>query len=202
MAGRIRWRPGRGWGRLFLLLGMRTNQTDRQLDPRCPVSLFLREDAVWLCARAPEIDLAGLSSPARQVYEILTSRGAMFANDLLVATRMLNEHLDDALGELVARGILTADGIAGLRALVAEKPNASRKMSRQKAVRKRTTKAAVGRWSVRMEIKLPLEEPPKETNDAKIAEEWAWQQRAGESSSAICSHVKMEHQAGSNCFKS
>lgn len=165
-----------GWGRLFPpARNADKSRPIASLTRVAPVSLFLREDATWLCARAPEIDLAGLSSPARQVYDILTNRGAMFASDLLTATRMLSEHLDDALGELVARGVLTADGIAGLRALVTEKPGTSRKLSRQKAVRKRTTKAAVGRWSVRMEIKLPQETPHQENSDAKIAEEWAWQ---------------------------
>ena len=60
------------------------------------------------------------------------------------------DHLDDALGELVARGFLTADGFAGLRALVGEKPSPSRRPGRQKVERKRTTKAAIGRWSIRV----------------------------------------------------
>src|SRR6187455_1304969 len=50
--------------------------------------------------------------------------------------------------DYLKKKILTADGIAGLRALVAEKPNGSRKMTRQKAFSYRTTKAVIGRWSV------------------------------------------------------
>ena len=139
-----------GWGRLFP--PPRNPDKSRpmaSLTRVAPVSFFLREDALWLGARSPEFDLDGLSSPAKQVYELLSSRGAMFAADLLTATRMLNDHLDDALGELVTRGILTADGFAGLRALVGEKPTVARKLNRQKVERKRTTKAAIGRWSIR-----------------------------------------------------
>jgi ATP-dependent Lhr-like helicase len=139
-----------GWGRLFPPpRNPDKSKPMASLTRVAPVSFFLREDAAWLGARSPEYDLDGLSSPARHVYELLTSRGAMFAADLLTATRMLNDHLDDALGELVTRGLLTADGFAGLRALVGEKPTPARKLNRQKVERKRTTKAAIGRWSLR-----------------------------------------------------
>ena len=174
-----------GWGRLFP--PPRNPDKSRpmaSLTRVAPVSFFLREDAVWLGARSPELDLDGLSSPARQVYELLTSRGAMFAADLLTATRMLNDHLDDALGELVARGVLTADGFAGLRALVGEKPNASRKPNRQKVERKRTTKAAIGRWSIRAVASASSNDEPTPPDslransriiETRVTEDWAWQ---------------------------
>ena len=193
-----------GWARLFP--PPRNPDKSRpmaSLTRVAPVSLFLREDAAWLGARSPEFDLEGLSTPAKQVFELLTSRGAMFAADLLTATRMLNDHLDDALGELVTRGILTADGIAGLRALVGEKPNAARKLNRQKVERKRTTRAAIGRWSIRTTANSPTSDAPSTKNisvregevpaeqraatkaessgmdprqqQARVAEDWAWQ---------------------------
>ena len=142
-----------GWGRLFP--PPRNPDKSRpmaSLTRVAPISFFLREDAAWLSTLSPELDLEGLSSPARHVYELLTARGAMFAADLLAATRMLNDHLDDALGELVARGVLTADGFAGLRSLVGEKPPSSRRPPRHHAERKRTSKTAIGRWSVRSRL--------------------------------------------------
>ena len=145
-----------GWGRLFP--PPRNNDKSRpmaSLTRVAPVSLFLREDAAWLTVRAPVTDLIGLSSPAQQVYELLTSHGAMFAADLLKATRMLNDHLDDSLGELVTRGVLTADGFGGLRALVGEKSNPARKAGRQKVERKRTSRASIGRWSIRAVAQEP-----------------------------------------------
>lgn len=150
-----------GWVRLFP--PKRTADKSRpmaSLTRVAPVSLFLREDSRWLSARLAEIDLTGLSSPSRQVFELLKSRGAMFAADLLSATRMLNDHLDDALGELVARGAVTADGFAGLRSLVGEKREASKRPSRQKVDRKRMVKTAVGRWSLRAEAVHSLDANP------------------------------------------
>jgi len=114
-----------------------------------PISFFLRQDAAWLTVLSPALDLEGISSPARHVCELLTANGAMFAADLLIESRMLPDHLDDALGELVARGILTADGFAGLRSLVGEKSTQSRRPLRHRGERKRISKTAVGRWSVR-----------------------------------------------------
>lgn len=61
---------------------------------------------------------------------------------------MLNDHLDDALGELVSRGLITADGFSGLRSLVAEKSTSSRRSNRGRADRIRVSRSPVGRWSV------------------------------------------------------
>jgi ATP-dependent Lhr-like helicase len=58
------------------------------------------------------------SSPAAYVLEVLNERGAMFASDLAQATEMLPAQLPDVLGELVARGRVTADGFSGLRQLI------------------------------------------------------------------------------------
>lgn len=187
-----------GWGRLFPPpRNPDKSKPMASLTRIAPISLFLREDAKWLCAKTPAIELIGLSSPAQEIYELLTERGAMFAADLLVSTRMLHDHLDDALGELVARGLLTADGFAGLRALVGEKPTAARRLNRQKVERKRTTKAAVGRWSIRPEAMINPEQDTSTSikpgrsssasvqssaasaaeiiDDRKLAEDWAWQ---------------------------
>ena len=83
------------------------------------MSIFLRSDLEWLAAtrpKNPEDDL--LSSPASQVLELLTARGAMFAADLARQTQMLPSQIEDVLGELVTRGLVTADGFGGLRQLI------------------------------------------------------------------------------------
>ncbi|MBC7968399.1 MAG: DEAD/DEAH box helicase, partial [Fuerstia sp.] len=140
-----------------------------------PVSIFLREDLPWLASRAPALEVEGLSSPAAQLLEILTSGGAMFGTDLQAETRMLRDHLDDALGELVSRGLITADGFSGLRGLVAEKPTTSRRSNRGRAERIRIVRPAVGRWSV---TRQPT--TSDDTADAKNSThdgntDWAWQ---------------------------
>ncbi len=106
-----------GWGRLFPPPQVADNSRPMASITRvAPVSLFLRSDLEWLVAsrpREPQIEL--LTSPARQVLELLTAQGAMFAADLVRQTQMLPAQMDEVLGELVSRGLVTADGFAGLR---------------------------------------------------------------------------------------
>ncbi len=92
---------------------------------------------------------------------------------------MLHDHLDDALGELVSRGLITADGFSGLRTLIAEKRPTLRRSHRSRAERIRVTRAAVGRWSV---VRPPatfedsgdsIEKNNRPAND--VITEWAWQ---------------------------
>ena len=140
-----------GWGRLFP--PPRNPDKSRpmaSLTRVAPISLFLREDIAWLTARAPQPDLEGLSSPAVHVCELLQERGAMFTADLLSATQMLASQLDDVLGELVTRGWIAADGFAGLRNLIAEKSHHGRKAAHHRGERRRTTRTALGRWSLRV----------------------------------------------------
>lgn len=172
-----------GWGRLFPpSRNPDKSRPTANLTRVAPMSFFLREDANWLSARAPEADFESLSDPAAKVYQLLKKRGAMFAADLVSATRMFNDDLEDVLGELVTRGILTADGFAGLRALVADKTPSPKRPVRLKVERKRTTKTAIGRWSIRQTFLLsePSEtETTEPVSDAaaerQIVEDWAWQ---------------------------
>ena len=142
-----------------------------------PMSIYLREDLRWLADRTPNPEFEGLSSPATQLLEILTSRGAMFGADLQAETRMLNDHLDDALGELVARGLITADGFSGLRNLVAEKPASLRRSNRGRAERIRVIRSPVGRWSIarREKVTDDTEAVSPSIASSEINMEWAWQ---------------------------
>ena len=112
-----------------------------------PLSLFLRSDLGWLRTAPAEPDPATLSTPGQQVLELLSQEGAMFAGDLLTETRMLPNQLTDVLGELVAQGLVTADGFAGLRALVKREDVAPESRSGA-APRRRTPLAGAGRWSL------------------------------------------------------
>src|SRR5690606_11182354 len=71
-------------------------------------------------ALAPPLDpgLPGLSSRARKVADCLATHGASFFDELLDATGLLRTELEDALAELVARGMAHCDSFAGLRALL------------------------------------------------------------------------------------
>lgn len=139
-----------GWGRLFPT--KRTPDRSRPLASLTrvvPMSLFLRGDLDWLQVQTNDADFTTLSSPAREVLSQLESRGAMFAADLLAATRTLPAQLNDVLGELVSQGLVTADGFAGLRALIAARSSAAESArSQPRLVRRRVPLAGSGRWSV------------------------------------------------------
>ena len=167
-----------GWMRLFP--PPRNPEKSRpmaSLTRIAPMSIYLREDLRWLADRAPDPEFEGLSSPATQLLEILTARGAMFGTDLQAETCMLNDHLDDALGELVARGLITADGFSGLRSLVAEKPTSSRRSNRGRAERIRVMRSPVGRWSIarREAVTDETEAVSPSMASSEINTEWAWQ---------------------------
>jgi ATP-dependent helicase Lhr and Lhr-like helicase len=108
-----------------------------------PLTLFLREDAGWLLA-GPQLAADGsLSHPAREVLAALEQRGASFFADLTGATGRLASEVEDALWELVAAGLVTADGFENLRALL--DPKRRRGEGRGRSMRPRH---AAGRWAL------------------------------------------------------
>jgi ATP-dependent Lhr-like helicase len=112
------------------------------------VTIFLREDARWLLdlgRRRQEPSLFGspLSHPARDVLDALRRLGASFMGELVRATKRLPSEIEDALWELAAAGIVTADGFENLRALV--DPKRRRGEGRD---RLRRPRHAAGRWAL------------------------------------------------------
>jgi len=138
-AGRISWsrlRAGSGGG------GGPVRSTPIVLLPR-------RDMAVWTSVSAgddPQEIL--LSSRAQAVADALRERGALFFDELLDATRLLRTELEDALGELVAAGRVSADSFAGLRALLL--PAAKRDGGRHRRLRRHQLSGIedAGRWAL------------------------------------------------------
>ncbi len=85
-----------------------------------PLSLMARQDQAALRCLVTRTETAALSANAQHVREVLQQRGACFATDLRQATGLLAAQLEEALAELVSNGLATADGYAGLRALLAK----------------------------------------------------------------------------------
>ncbi|MBV9403974.1 MAG: DEAD/DEAH box helicase [Acidobacteriaceae bacterium] len=108
-----------------------------------PVTLFLREDANWLMDGAAPAEASGLSHPARDVLAALEQRGACFFGDLVRHTGRLASEIEDALWELLAGGLVTADGFDNLRALIDPK----RRRGEGRGSTKRPRHAA-GRWAL------------------------------------------------------
>ncbi len=156
------------WGRLRLLrepLGSDTGGTEenggtpggprRRRTPTrsAPLALALRANLPTLLEPGP-MGLDGmqdLSPAARLAATHLERRGASFLADIARATGCLAAQVEEALWELVSRGLVTGDGIAGLRLLL--KPQEERRLPHR---RLRSSRGAllrerlipVGRWSL------------------------------------------------------
>jgi ATP-dependent Lhr-like helicase len=108
-----------------------------------PLAIFLRDDASWLLATPQPSSRESLSHPAREVLTAMESRGASFFADLTRATGRLASEVEDGLWELVAAGLVTADGFENLRALLDPKRRAGQ--GRGRSARPRH---APGRWAL------------------------------------------------------
>jgi ATP-dependent helicase Lhr and Lhr-like helicase len=118
-----------------------------------PIALLNRKNlAAWDMAfpkpRANDDLESRLSSSAQQVYDHLLRHGASFFADFVENTRLLKTQVEEALAELVAGGLITADSFTGLRALLTP---SNKRPSNHNA--KRKAPAALfgmenaGRWS-------------------------------------------------------
>ena len=65
-----------------------------------------------------EVETAVLSHPAREVLAELERRGASFFEELRRGTGRLASEVEDSLWELLAAGLVSADGFENLRSLV------------------------------------------------------------------------------------
>jgi ATP-dependent Lhr-like helicase len=108
-----------------------------------PIAIFLRESADWLASLDPSSKTPTFSHPAREVLTQLEQRGASFFADLVRATGRLASEVEDGLWELVAAGLVTADGFENLRSLV--DPKRRRGEGRGRLARPRH---APGRWAL------------------------------------------------------
>ena len=113
------------WGRLSAhpaLEPLAAGTSRRRIRPTklAPIALFVRENAPSLIVR-PAFERAALSHAALDVYEAIERTGAPFFADLVTATKRLPAEVEEALWQLVAAGLVSADGFDGLRALVDRK---------------------------------------------------------------------------------
>jgi len=104
-----------------------------------PICILPRGDLeTWLSmAPLPETEDATGSSHARVVAEMLERRGASFAAELEREARLLPDHVEMGLAELVGRGQVTCDSFEGLRWLL-----------RPSEKRRGPHRVPPGRWSL------------------------------------------------------
>jgi ATP-dependent Lhr-like helicase len=109
-----------------------------------PIAFFVREDADWMIpqrGKTGDEEARGLGNSAREVLGFLRQRGASFFADVVRGTGKLKAEVETALWELVAAGLVTADGFDNLRALIDPKRRAGRGRSRSARPRH-----SAGRW--------------------------------------------------------
>jgi len=119
-----------------------------------PIGLFPRENADWLMRLAsgdgPVIDRDTVLTPvAQDIRRMLEARGASFFADIARETGHLQSQVEDALWELSAAGVVTADGFDNLRALL----DPRRRQGREKSKRPRH---GAGRWSLLVARRVEL----------------------------------------------
>jgi ATP-dependent Lhr-like helicase len=152
LSGRI------GWGRLAARGG--TNGTAAGPLRTSPVALFLRPNARhWLELAVRE--RPPLSGYAAQLLESLEQHGASFFHELVTASGLLPTQAEQALAELVASGLVTADSFAGMRALLTPSQKRAPLGHGYERRRRRTSAYSVetaGRWSA-LPVRLATDPP-------------------------------------------
>ena len=115
------------WGRLWGGGGSAIRVT--------PIGFVPREHLdEWLALTEPPTT-DGLSGPARDLLNALTSHGPMFPQNLPKAADLVPAHVEMGLADLLARGLVTCDSFAALRQMITP-PS-----------RRRHALRPVGRWS-------------------------------------------------------
>jgi ATP-dependent Lhr-like helicase len=160
-----------GWGRLSPHPAtLETGGTSNRAVPRqrrviptsvAPITFFVREEADWMASRQNPHPVAqnatrvghpqdhdshqarGLSNSAEVVLEFLKARGASFFADIVRGTGKLKSEIETALWELVAGGVVTADGFDNLRSLIDPKRRAGQGSGRSLRPRHNA-----GRWAL------------------------------------------------------
>jgi ATP-dependent Lhr-like helicase len=150
------------WGRLRT--GVATGPSEDEPAPRrakvptraAPLAVLTREDLAWLLGPGGATD--DLPSGASAVLAYLQRHGASFLTDVARGTGLLPAAAEEALWTLVARGLVTGDGMAGLRTLL--RPDGERRPRRLRAVRGgRARLVPAGRWSLLRAGHTPAPEP-------------------------------------------
>jgi ATP-dependent Lhr-like helicase len=140
-----------GWGRLSphpatLELPADGNGKRRVVPSSvAPITFFARDDSEWMIPRreSGDAETSSLSPDAANVLQFLRQRGASFFSDIVRGTGKLKSEVETALWELVAAGLLTADGFDNLRALIDPK-----RRSGQGSGRSARPRHSTGRWSL------------------------------------------------------
>ncbi len=153
------------WARLTprrVTLASATSSTSRAT----PMTIALRRELGWMLEAvrgsesAETVELPAAESATGMLLATLRQRGALFLDDLARASRLSHDEVGAGLWDLVGRGMVTGDGFAPLRALMASGRAPRSKQSRARAVE--------GRWSL-VDIGLGSEPLPTDELADRVA---------------------------------
>jgi ATP-dependent Lhr-like helicase len=99
-----------------------------------PLAIVPREQLDDWLAQAAEPKTERMSGPAADLLCALSARGPMFPQSLPKAANLVPAHVEMALAELLARGLITCDSFAAVRQMITPRS------------RRRRALAPVGRW--------------------------------------------------------
>jgi ATP-dependent Lhr-like helicase len=157
-----------GWGRLSPHPALLHEAAERlhRVAPSsvAPVTFFVREDAAWMHSarrNMPSQETLGLADDALCVLRFLRERGASFFSDIVRHTKRSKVEVETALWELVAAGLITADGFDNLRSLINRKRIVDRAVGRGVPPQHNA-----GRWCLLF--------PAETKDDAQDAEAVCW----------------------------
>ena len=114
-----------------------------------PIALLGRRNLPLWTALAAAGDGVTLSSRGEQVADFIGAHGASFFEEIVDGTGCLRTQVEEALGELVALGLVNCDSFGGLRALLV--PTDRRRPLGRGARRRRTALFGIedaGRWAL------------------------------------------------------
>lgn len=132
------------WGRLSPHPALdSSDDSNRRVRPTklAPIWLFTRVSADELVVRNGPGG-GGLSHASREVLAEIERRGAPFFADIVRGTKRLASEVEEALWQLVAAGLVTADGFDALRSLIDAKRRLGEKGHRARP------RSSGGRWTV------------------------------------------------------
>jgi ATP-dependent Lhr-like helicase len=146
------------WGRLSVNGGEAEEEAGkaRRRQPpgrSSPLAFALRDDLAAFLDPQPDVAdvMRRLSPAASDVVGYLDERGASFLTDIVRGTRRMPAEVEDALWELVSLGVVSGDGVAGLRQLLhggARQRRRQERMRRLTGVRSHARSLPVGRWAL------------------------------------------------------
>ena len=111
-----------------------------------PIILALRESLDWLLD-PPAGDGLTLPGASGQVLSFLSRRGASFQSDIVASTRRLPSDVEEALWQLAAGGLVTADSLEALRQRIRGNSSNGRRASTSRRSRP-YKRRGYSRWSL------------------------------------------------------